>query len=533
MKIRADMNDTIWHLRVLLVMAVCIVCLVMRVSGQSVGIGIDFPQATLDVTDDSSGILIPRVMLTGTDDILTVPGPITSELLYNTDSAGIGSTSVIPGFYYWDGTRWVRLSTGEDADWFEQNTVTAPDLITDTIYTYGHVGIGVNTPLAPLQVEAVGLGNPATNSIVAFNTQTSLTDRDAIITARVNGDGDGDPFFTVDILGESGWAIGIDNSDANKLKISNVWNNLDNGGGSTKITIQDTDGFVGIGGTAPLARLDVSGNVAVNDNQIRLRAGNDANHFIQYVGGSIDGPVIQGNLHTAIRSSARDLGIFIDYNVGNNDWPGLYTGFSYAGGQTGGSFGESVRVVRGRNGDGTLEFLNDGWGRLGGSNGLAFWSNGNADGDDAPAILLTQGGNTGIGTTLPAYTLEVNGTAGKPGGGAWTASSDSRLKKNITPYTDGLQTILLIDPVSYQYNELSGYDTEIRYVGVLAQELQKIAPYMVGTYQKDGETYFNVDNSAMTYLLINAVKELAAQNIELTNRVEGLEMELKHLSAKP
>ena len=51
-------------------------------------------------------------------------------------------------------------------------------------------------------------------------------------------------------------------------------------------------------------------------------------------------------------------------------------------------------------------------------------------------------------------------------------------------------------------------------VGVIAQDLQKIAPYMVSTwsYKKDekdetGKEYLGVDNGAMTYMLINAIKE--------------------------
>jgi trimeric autotransporter adhesin len=62
-----------------------------------------------------------------------------------------------------------------------------------------------------------------------------------------------------------------------------------------------------------------------------------------------------------------------------------------------------------------------------------------------------------------------------------------------------------------QVHEPSGYDTQQPYVGVLAQELQKIAPYMVNTFTKDKTEYLSVDNTAMTYMLINAVKEQQQQ----------------------
>jgi hypothetical protein len=122
-------------------------------------------------------------------------------------------------------------------------------------------------------------------------------------------------------------------------------------------------------------------------------------------------------------------------------------------------------------------------------------------------VTVLGNGNFGIGSTNPGFLLEVNGSAGKIGGGSWSVTSDARMKDNVLPYTDGLSTLLNIKPVKFHYNALSGYDTKPEYVGVLAQDIKSIAPYMVGSFQKKGETYYNVDNSAMTYMLINSVKE--------------------------
>lgn len=119
--------------------------------------------------------------------------------------------------------------------------------------------------------------------------------------------------------------------------------------------------------------------------------------------------------------------------------------------------------------------------------------------------------DVGIGTSSPTAMLSVNGTANKPGGGSWAAFSDKRLKKNIAPYTDGLDQLLSINPVKYQYNELAGTDTEKEYVGVIAQELKAVAPYMLGSFEMKGTEYYDVDNSAMMYMLINAVKEQQIQ----------------------
>ncbi|NND62132.1 MAG: tail fiber domain-containing protein, partial [Flavobacteriaceae bacterium] len=131
-------------------------------------------------------------------------------------------------------------------------------------------------------------------------------------------------------------------------------------------------------------------------------------------------------------------------------------------------------------------------------------------------------GFVGVNTSAPAFTFEVNGNAAKPGGGSWTNASDRRLKKNIKSFDQGLETILKIEPVTYQYNQLSGFNENTSYVGVIAQELQKVAPNMVTTYTRENEEFLAVDNSSMTYLLINAVKSQQEE-------IETLKEELSQL----
>lgn len=64
--------------------------------------------AILDISSSDKGMLVPRVTLTGTNDITTIATPATSLLVYNTATV----SDVTPGFYYFNGTLWVRIASG-------------------------------------------------------------------------------------------------------------------------------------------------------------------------------------------------------------------------------------------------------------------------------------------------------------------------------------------------------------------------------------------------------------------------------------
>jgi hypothetical protein len=86
---------------------------VQRTSAQT-GVGINVAgtpadaSAGLDVNYSDKGVLVPRIALTITTSASPVTTPATSLLVYNTSTAN----DVTPGYYYWDGSKWVRLATG-------------------------------------------------------------------------------------------------------------------------------------------------------------------------------------------------------------------------------------------------------------------------------------------------------------------------------------------------------------------------------------------------------------------------------------
>ena len=74
-----------------------------------IGIGTTNPNTSsiLDVTSSNAGILIPRVALLSTTDVTTISAPVTSLMVYNTNSV----SDVLPGYFYWNGTQWLQIAT--------------------------------------------------------------------------------------------------------------------------------------------------------------------------------------------------------------------------------------------------------------------------------------------------------------------------------------------------------------------------------------------------------------------------------------
>ena len=113
---------------------VTLLCMVIKSPAQNnVGINDDnsSPKASamLDVYSTTKGLLIPRIALTLSTTAAPVTSPEASLLIYNTATAG----DVIPGYYYWDSSKWVRLqSTGTGIQKLSTVTKTVSGTIAKT-----------------------------------------------------------------------------------------------------------------------------------------------------------------------------------------------------------------------------------------------------------------------------------------------------------------------------------------------------------------------------------------------------------------
>ena len=77
---------------------------------------------------------------------------------------------------------------------------------------------------------------------------------------------------------------------------------------------------------------------------------------------------------------------------------------------------------------------------------------------------------------------------------------------------------MAINPVNYDYNGKAGFSAIKNNIGVIAQDVLEILPESISTYKakleendaEDTELY-NFNSHALTYILINAIKELKAE----------------------
>ena len=228
--------------------------IVVPSGGGIIGFGTITPNAILDVSSGTNGVLLPRIALTAINVAAPVVNPQggalpTSTLIYNTATVA-GINGVSPGYYYWSGTLWTPFLSAISNDWkingnLSTNNPTIPltygtstigvaenfigttdanDVVVATNnlerlrvkQTTGNVGIGTANPANKLHISTITAGLITT---LTENTFTGNTSGIGIVGSSVNnpGFGTGGQFFggSVGIEGfanasnYSGTAVGI------------------------------------------------------------------------------------------------------------------------------------------------------------------------------------------------------------------------------------------------------------------------------------------------------------------------------------
>jgi len=320
------------------------------------------------------------------------------------------------------------------------------------------------------------IGFPSGNGnfkISKYNADSTKTDLLTVTEAGKVGIGTTAPDYNLTVSGAGTSFMNIKDGTRNilmgvdaggaSISVLSAHNLLFKTSNVEKMRIMDSTGYVGIGTTAPANMLTVQGN---------------------------------------------GTGVA---NIGTNVCGGNYTGISLNGSSMSGVCSTSGYNILSSPTDQTLIFNRPA------GNAMSF-----REGNTAQ-LTIAAGGNVGIGTAAPTYKLQIStDSAAKPGTNTWTVSSDGRLKTIEGPFTRGLEAIERLDPVYYRYRDGNALNlpTDKIYVGFVAQDVKDVIPEAIG---KDTQGYYTMNSDAITYAMLNAIKELKAENDALKARVEALE----------
>ena len=177
------------------------------VNAQTIGIGTNTPNASarLDITATNKGLLIPRVSLTSINDVTTIPSPVLSLLIFNTNAAITGGNGI--GFYVWGAGAWYKIALNADTWSINGNDVSPTHFIgttntepirfkisdnyagylsdkrifigvgagenEDTLWTNGYTNIGIGT--AALKRNTKGIDNIAIGDSAMYSANDAGT----------------------------------------------------------------------------------------------------------------------------------------------------------------------------------------------------------------------------------------------------------------------------------------------------------------------------------------------------------------------
>ncbi len=377
--------------------------------------------------------------------VVSAPSPSTGQILKYTGSAWVSATDEI----------------GSGSPWSTQGT--------NVYYNGGRVGVGSNFPLASLEVRY---------------TNAALSD--GII---INNLGTGDATLRFALGGTTKFAFGVDNSDADKLKIGIGTAPSSN----TALTIKD-DGTIGIGTTSPNSayklHVQTSGNRGVYSASTAT-SGTAYGVFGRTASGS--GSAVWGEAHSS---------------TGGN---GVY-------GQNSNPSGRGV------------------YGAATGSSGTNYGVYGNTSSSTGYAGYFTGGrnyfaGNVGVGVTNPLESLHVSGTVrvdgitGIPGGLSvrvfnntlYYQTSSQKYKTDIRDLDDDFSRLLAAQPRSYTDRN---FGTEE--IGLIAEELEALGLDNLLVFDDDGEP-MAVKYEMISLYILEIVKAQQEKIAELESRLEQMD----------
>jgi hypothetical protein len=162
-------------------------------------------------------------------------------------------------------------------------------LATDAAFFWDNVGkrLGIGAAPTSFELEITKSTVGSNVDLNVHNTDNTNAGSGALIQALVGGGAAGDAYAIYGISAGQNYALGLDNSDADKFKIAGS-----TALGTTDRFTIDTGGNIGLGTTAPNVKADVNGAIAYRNGSVALVNGANqdvnipANTYVRVTGPS-------------------------------------------------------------------------------------------------------------------------------------------------------------------------------------------------------------------------------------------------------
>ncbi|WP_207532513.1 tail fiber domain-containing protein [Desertivirga arenae] len=179
--------------------------LTAKTKAQNVGINATgtAPDASagLDIDFENKGILIPRINLISDTDILTIPSPAESLIVYNKSNSG----TLTPGYYYWNGSMWIRIAVTSDIQATPSTnawSLSGNSLNTSTNWlgTISTTDLPIRTnSIERMRIKSNGQVGIGSNSFSTANPEKLLVDAGATYNNAINAIGNIDGYLQVGV----------------------------------------------------------------------------------------------------------------------------------------------------------------------------------------------------------------------------------------------------------------------------------------------------------------------------------------------
>lgn len=383
--------------------------------------------AVLEVESTDKGILFPRIALTSTIDVSTIPSPAMALTVFNTASAGTAPNSVTPGYYYWNGSKWVKMAI--ETPFAKTVYVDALTPVTATIFDENNPPANHD---ASLSADDDNLYIGSDGSTWSYNTSTSLyqtfiippsTSFNLANTTTDAGSNKINPIWRSGNVG-----IGIENPNA-ELDVSPV-------SGSSSITI-------GTAGTGTTDEVSVNFGTRYNDRNSPVTTGTNLGWRVGARGNAITGNSAnnfsnQNAFHASYwngTSLSNNLTILTNGNVGIKGVGNPQQALDVNGSLMFRSSGNNIMFSLGNLFQHSIRSRHSNAANGDQSNGLDFWVYRPSELNAMRVMTLQGDGLVGLGIDTPQFNLDIqskiNATA--------TINTDAGVLRFVRPTTPNVK----------------------------------------------------------------------------------------------